>query len=83
MFEGPDFPHSLQEETFNQWLEDGRSSKISYNFMLVVWDSYDSRYRPVYAKHRHEFEEYERYGEAKGREALIAVYDLYSEVRIN
>jgi hypothetical protein len=31
MFEGSDFPKSLDEETFNGWLENGRQSKIGYN----------------------------------------------------
>jgi len=82
MFDGPDFPQSLQETDFNLWLENGRENVINYNYLLIVWDGYESKYRPVYATNRREFDEYERYGAAVGREALIAVYDLYSESRI-
>ena len=82
MFEGADFPKSLDEEVFNLWLENGRSSKIRYNYMLIVWDGYDSLYLPVYAERRDEIGEYERYHTSTGRESLVAAYDLYSESRI-
>ncbi len=32
MFNGSDFPKSLDEEVFNLWLENGRQSKIGYNY---------------------------------------------------
>jgi len=83
MFDGPDFPQSLQEDEFELWLENGRQNPINYNYLLIIWDGYESTYKPVYVAQRVEFEEYERYGSAKGREALIAVYDLYSESRIS
>jgi hypothetical protein len=82
MFEGSDFPKSLDEEVFNLWLENGRLSKIGYNYLLVVWDEYESSYRPVYAEHRDEIGTYEPYKASKGRESLVAAYDLYSESRI-
>jgi hypothetical protein len=82
MFNGPDFPKSLDEEVFNLWLENGRESKIGYNYLLIVWDDYDSSYRPVYAQHRDEIREYEIYKASATRESLIAAYDLYSESRI-
>lgn len=82
MFEGPDFPKSLDEEVFNHWLENGRQSKMGYNFLLVVWDGYDSLYRPVYVQHRDEIGEYEIYKTSTGRESLVAAYNLYSESRI-
>ncbi|HTJ49616.1 MAG TPA: hypothetical protein VL443_09200 [Cyclobacteriaceae bacterium] len=82
MFNGPDFPKSLDEEVFNRWLENGRQSKIGYNYLLVVWSGYDSTYRPVYAERRDEIGEYETYKSSTDRESLVAAYDLYSESRI-
>jgi len=82
MFDGSDFPKSLDEEVFNLWLENGRQSKIGYNYLLIVWDEYESDYRPVYVERRDEIGEYETYGTSTGRESLVAGYDLYSESRI-
>lgn len=82
MFEGPDYPSAIKEEVFESWLEDGRDSKISYRFLLIVWNVYDEKYKPVYVESREEIREFELYPEAKGSEALIAVYDLYSESRV-
>lgn len=82
MFDGSDFPKSLDEEVFTRWLEDGRLSKLGYNYLLIVWDEYESTYRPVYAEHRDELGEYEMYGTSPGRESLVAAYNLYSESRI-
>ena len=82
MFNGPDFPKSLDEEVFSLWLENGRLSKIGYNYLLIVWDQYDALYRPVYAEHRDEIGEYETYKSSTTRESLVAAYDLYSESRI-
>lgn len=82
MFDGSDFPKSLDEAVFNLWLENGRLSKIRYHYLLIVWDGYESTYRPVYAERRDEINEYERYETSTGRESLIAAYDLYSESRI-
>ncbi|TXE07602.1 hypothetical protein [Algoriphagus aquimarinus] len=83
MFEGPDYPKSITEDLFEFWLEDGRASKISYHFLLIVWNVYDEKYNPVYVETREEIGNYELYPNAKGSEALIAVYDLYSESRIS
>ena len=79
MFESPDYPKALDEEIFNQWLEKGRSSKIGYSHLLIIWDDYESAYRPVYVAHRDEIKPYR---EAGSRERLVAAYDLYSESRI-
>ena len=82
MFNGPDFPKPLDEEIFNEWLENGRQSKMAYNYLLVVWDGYESAYRPVYASERKEIDQYEPYQSATTHESLVAVYNLYSESRI-
>lgn len=79
MFEGRDYPKALDEEVFNHWLEKGRLSKIGYSHMLIVWDDYDSAYKPVYVARRDEIESYKTSGSG---ERLVAAYDLYSESRI-
>lgn len=82
MFDGADFPKSLEEDVFDAWLEEGRTHKISYNFMLIIWNEFDGKYLPVYAEDRSAFHEYEQYGDSSGHESLVAVYDLFSESRI-
>ncbi len=82
MFQGSDYPKPLNESTFESWLEKGRESKISYVFLLIIWDEFESKYLPVYAENRESFKEYELYGFSTGQESLVAVYDLYSESRI-
>jgi hypothetical protein len=82
MFDGPDFPKSLDEEEFNRWLEKGRLSNLGYHYLLVIWDEYESAYRPVYAERRDEIEQYETYNASTSTRQLVAVYDLYSESRI-
>ena len=79
MFDGPDFPKTLDEEVFNLWLENGRRAKIGYNYLLIVWDEYESAYQPVYLARRDDIETYRT---PSSRERFIAVYDLYSESRI-
>ena len=83
MFNGPDFPKALEENIFNDWLETGRQSKIAYSYLLVIWDSYDGEYRPIYAEKRDEIDQYDRYDAGSGRESLIAAYDLFSESKIS
>lgn len=82
MFNGSDFPKSLDEEVFVRWLENGRLSKIRYSYLLIIWDRYDSEYKPVYAEDRNEIGTYETYTASTGRESVVAAYDLYSESRI-
>lgn len=81
MFEGPDFPKSLDEELFDGWLESGRQQKLSYNYLLIVWDELESEYRPVYVEDREEIDNYTR-NKNIGTELLVAAYDLYSESRV-
>lgn len=82
MFDGSDYPKSLDEEEFEGWLEKGRLSKIGYTYLLVVWDALDEKYIPVYKEDRQSIDSYEMYPYAPNQEALVAVYDLYSEARI-
>ncbi len=83
MFEGPDYPQSLDEELFEEWLEKGRQSKISYEFMAVIWDDFDKSYSPRFLENRDEFSEFRDLSHRIGSEWLIAIYDLYSESRLN
>ena len=83
MFDGSDFPKSLDEDVFDEWLEKGRQSKISYSILMIVWDAFENDYVPVYTENREELQKYEQYQTATGRESLVAAYDLYSESRIS
>ena len=58
MFEGREYPKSLSEETFNQWLEKGRQSNLGYHYLLVVWNERDSAYQAVYAEKRNEIKDH-------------------------
>jgi hypothetical protein len=82
MFDGPDYPKSLNEEVFTQWLEKGRQSKMSYEFLLILWDEYESAYRPVYVSRRDEIEQHGAKRTSSSREWLVAAYNLYSESRV-
>ena len=80
MFDGPDFPKSLDEELFTHWLEKGRLSKAGYKYLLIIWSEYESAYQPTYAEHRDEISQYDK--GPISQERLVAVYDLYSESRL-
>ncbi|MDI1324889.1 MAG: hypothetical protein PSV36_19250 [Algoriphagus sp.] len=82
MFDSPDFPQSLDEALFDSWLEIGRSSKIPYGYLLIVWDEIEGKYLPFFTEKRNEIEGYEKYGDSPARQLLVAAYDLYSESRV-
>lgn len=81
MFEGPDFPKSLDEEIFDSWLESGRQRKLSYNYLLIIWNELELEYQPVYVENRDAINNYTK-DKTSGRELLVAAYDLYSESRV-
>ena len=54
MFESAKLPHSLDENTFEEWLEAGRSNKMSYLYLLIVWDAQDEKFIPIYTSNREE-----------------------------
>ena len=83
MFEGPDYPKPLDEDQFDDWLEEGRSLKINYEYMLIIWDAFEEKYLPIYVEGRSQFNEYEYFGESVNNETIVAIYDLYSEARIS
>ena len=82
MFDSSDYPKSLDEELFDTWLEEGRAKKISYNYLMIIWNAFEEKYLPVYAEDRQEFNGYEPYPNNSGQEGLVAIYDLYSGSRI-
>lgn len=82
MFNGPDFPASLDEEVFNEWIEKGKLSKLGYQYLLILWDEFESAYKPQYVQERSEIDLFERYPSVSAHESVVAVYDLYSESRI-
>ncbi|MDI1324881.1 MAG: hypothetical protein PSV36_19210 [Algoriphagus sp.] len=77
-----DFPQALDEALFDSWLETGRASKISFAYLLIVWDEIDGKYLPVFAENRSEVKGFEKYGNSPVRQLLVAAYDLHSESRI-
>ena len=83
MFENSDYPKSLDETLFSEWLEKGRESKIPYGYLLIIWEEVDSVYQPTYVENRDELKEYKILENSSSRESLIAIYDLYSESRID
>lgn len=82
MFDSREYPKALDEALFEQWLEEGRESKMSYEYMLVVWDDLESDYHAEYVENRTQISKYPFWGEASGHSSIIAVYDLFSEARI-
>lgn len=82
MFDSSDFPKSLDEDLFDQWMEEGRNSKIANYYLLIIWDEMDEDYTCEYVSHRQALQKYQKYPSGSGRELLVAAYDLYSESRI-
>jgi hypothetical protein len=82
VFNGPDYPKSLEESLFESWFAMGRASRIPYTYLLIVWDEVEEKYFPVFAESRNEIQDYERYGQSPVRQTLVAAYDLYSESRV-
>jgi len=82
MFDSQEYPTSLEESQFESWLEEGRESKMPYEFMLIVWDELEGSYHPEYVESRNEINKHPIWGEAAGYTSIIAVYNLFSESRI-
>lgn len=80
MFENHNYPKSLDEESFESWLEKGRKSNLGYNYLLVVWNMQEEDFKPVYLDQRDKIEDYNT--NIDSQEVLIAAYDIYSESRI-
>lgn len=69
---------ALLEDDFEQWLENGRNSRLGYHFMLIIWNEREREYHPKYLSTREEFNSYS----LAIHESIVSVYDLYSESRI-
>ena len=82
MFDSREYPRALDEDQFDLWLEEGRQSKMPFEYMLVLWDEMEGKYHPEYVESREQINKYPLWGEAAGHTSTIAVYDLYSEARI-
>ncbi|TFV93483.1 hypothetical protein E4S40_14635 [Algoriphagus kandeliae] len=82
MFDSPEYPQSLSEDLFEEWLENGRESRIPYAYLLVIWDEIERKYRPVYVEERSQIQSYPRFGQSPENQMLVAAYDLYSESRV-
>ncbi len=82
MFDGPNYPKALDEDTFESWLDRGRASVIPYAYLMVIWDELDNQYLPIYVENRADFKQYAKYGQAPDHQLLVAAYDLYSETRV-
>ena len=82
MFESKAYPQPLEESVFMEWLEKGRSSRIPYAYLLILWDELEQEYSPRYLSTREEIEEIEKYGNSPAPLAMVAAYDLYSETRV-
>ncbi|TDQ19557.1 hypothetical protein DFQ04_1380 [Algoriphagus boseongensis] len=82
MFDSSDYPKSLKESQFEDWLETGRASKLSYAYLAIIWDELEGNYFPAFVENREDLEGYGRYGQSFERQTLVAAYDLYSESRV-
>ena len=81
MFETLDFGKSLNEDLFDEWLENGRNSRLGYHYMLVVWDKLYEQFKPIYTEDKERIEEFDN--SVVSNEILVAAYDLYSESKIS
>lgn len=82
MFDSSEYPQSLDEQLFEQWLEAGRESRIPYAYMLLLWDETSTCYRPLYVEERAAIHAHPRFGSSPEHQTMIAAYDLFSESRI-
>ena len=81
MFENLHFQYSLEEERFDEWLEEGRDSKIRYGYLVVLWDEMEKDYRPIYLTERSDLEKYQD-DRSNISDVFVAAYDLYTESKI-
>jgi hypothetical protein len=80
MFE-TQYGKSLDEETFDAWLEKGRSSNLGYHFLIVIWNTLEEEYLPTFAASRDDLAQFQTHH--GGHEIVVAIYDLYSESRVS
>ncbi len=80
MFESADDGRSLSEEVFESWLDKGRSAKIGYEYLIIIWNQWDRDFQPIYKETREQVKAC--LGHLDTNEELVAIYDLYSESRL-
>lgn len=80
MFESEKFSKSLDSDVFDQWLEQGRQSRLGYQYMLVVWQVLEEDYKPIYLENRNDYAKI--IDVSNLYETIVAAYDLYSESKI-
>lgn len=78
MFESLHKPKALDEDLFENWLEQGRESLLGYQYLLVIWNDLDTEYQPIYLSSRAELHDYQ----GSQAEIPVAAYDLYSESKV-
>lgn len=83
MFENHTKSGSLNEDLLQIWFEKGRNSRIVYKFLLIIWNESDLEFKPLYLENRKELEDYHKGYNANDSETLIAVYDVFSESRVD
>ncbi|MEQ8242007.1 hypothetical protein [Fulvivirga sp.] len=81
MFETYNFSKTLDEDLFDIWLEKGRNSRMGYQYLLIIWDTLEEDFRPIYLEDRDGISEY--HDITAKQEVPIAAYDLYSESKIS
>lgn len=81
MFETYNFSKSLDEDLFDTWLDNGRNSRLGYQYMLIIWDAFEENFKPIYIEDRENINEYQDI--RSSQETLVAAYDLYSESKIS
>ena len=79
MFESQGYSKALDEDLFEQWLEKGRSHKLGYQFLLIIWNIQEDDYQPVFLEKR---EEILSYTKDSYHEVAVAAYDVFSESRV-
>ncbi|MEQ9219370.1 MAG: hypothetical protein RLO17_15070 [Cyclobacteriaceae bacterium] len=75
------FGKALDEETFDSWLEKGRSNNIGYHYLVIIWNTLEEEYQSAFIEAREELGQLPSH--LGLQEKLVAVYDLYSESRIS
>ena len=80
MFESAGYGTPLEEQRFERWLEKGRSHRIGYQYLIVLWNQAENDFHPVFMENRPEVSDYVNHLDVN--EELVAIYDLYSESRI-
>ena len=83
MFESLGFPKGLDESIFLNWLEKGRRSALAVNYLIIVWNEMEEEYEAQYIEHKEQIQKLVSEQKTYSSEKIVAVYDVYSESRVN